>query len=95
MNAQLEKGLRDWAKRAGELKLRCTPPDAEVLIDGFSVGPCHQFEGKPKGLTLSKGMRQVVVKKSGFLPYFGYVDSDGTMAALTIELVPQTVGSAQ
>ena len=94
MNAQVEKGLRESAKRAGELKLLCAPSDAEVFIDGYSVGACHQFEGKPKGLTLSKGMRQVVVKKNGFLPYFGYVDSDGTMAALTIELVPQNAGSA-
>lgn len=94
MSEQVEKGLLAAEPRSGELVLLCTPPDAEVFVDEMSVGPCHQYQGKPQGLTLSKGLRQVVVKKVGFLPYQSYVDSDGTQTALTIELVPtQRVGS--
>ena len=88
MTEQVERGLLSAGTRSGELTLLCKPPDAEVFIDEMSVGACTQYEGKPKGLTLSKGLRQVVVKKVGFLPYQSYVDSDGTQAALTIELVP-------
>lgn len=86
--AQVEKGMRRPTVKSGQVRLLCTPGDAEVFIDGISVGACSQFEGKPSGLTLSKGLRQVVVKKNGFLPYSSYLDSDGTRVALTIDLIP-------
>lgn len=71
-----------------ELVLQCTPPDAEVELDGVPQGTCDDFDGAPRGLSLaSKGFQRVAVRKRGFLPWETVIETDGTRVALNVTLI--------
>lgn len=70
-----------------ELVLSCTPPDAEVELDGVPQGTCEDFRGQPRGLTLGKGVRRVQVKKQGYLPWDTVVETDGTRVMMDVTLI--------
>ena len=70
-----------------ELVLACTPPDADVELDGVPQGTCEDFRGEPRGLALGKGVRRVHVKKQGYLPWDTVVETDGTRVMLNVTLI--------
>lgn len=76
------------SSRRSELVLRCTPPDAEVSLDGVPQGTCDDFDGEPRGLGLGKGSRRVEVKKRGFSPWESWMQADGTRVVMDVTLIP-------
>lgn len=72
-----------------EVVLRCTPPDAEVSLDGVGQGTCDDFDGTPGGLALGARARRVEVKKRGYAPWESWLDASGTRITLDVTLVPQ------
>jgi hypothetical protein len=73
-------------RQRSELVLRCTPPDAEVLLDGVPQGLCGDYGGQPKGLGLGSGTRRVVVRKSGYQSWDSLMVADGTRMTVDITL---------
>ena len=72
-----------------ELVLSCSPPDADVELDGVPQGTCEDFRGEPRGLALGKGVRRVQVKKQGYAPWDTVVETDGTRVMLNVTLIPR------
>ncbi len=72
-----------------ELVLRCTPPDADVSLDGVAQGTCDDFDGNPSGLKLGSGAKRVEVKKRGYAPWESWLEASGTRISLDVTLVPQ------
>lgn len=70
-----------------ELVLSCTPPDADVELDGVPQGTCEDFRGEPRGLAMGKGVRRVHVKKQGYLPWDTVVETDGTRVVMNVTLI--------
>ena len=70
-----------------ELVLSCSPPDADVELDGVPQGTCEDFRGEPRGLALGKGVRRVQVKKQGYAPWDTVVETDGTRVMLNVTLI--------
>ncbi len=79
---------------SGDLKLRCVPPDALVLLDGVPEGNCDDFAGHPKSLSLGSRMRKVEIRKEGYTPFETYIEPDGTRAALSVTLNLSNTGGA-
>lgn len=73
------------AGAASGLSLRCTPAEAEVFIDGDSVGKTPL-----KGvLPLKVGEHTIRVSRPGFTPFIDvFKAKDGQVAKLEVELVP-------
>lgn len=70
-----------------ELVLACSPPDADVELDGVPQGTCEDFKGEPRGLAMGKGVRRVQVKKQGYLPWDTVVETDGTRVMMNVTLI--------
>lgn len=70
-----------------ELVLACSPPDADVELDGVPQGTCEDFKGEPRGLAMGKGVRRVQVKKQGYLPWDSVVETDGTRVMMNVTLI--------
>lgn len=70
-----------------ELVLSCTPPDADVELDGVPQGTCEDFGGEPRGLAMGKGVRRVHVKKQGYVPWDTVVETDGTRVVINVTLI--------
>lgn len=80
-------GVRTPAESRGvrsELVLSCTPPDADVELDGVPQGTCEDFRA---GLAMGKGVRRVHVKKQGYLPWDTVVETDGTRVVMNVTLI--------
>jgi hypothetical protein len=82
---ELQAGGKERAIAPG-LSLKCSPADAEVLVDGVLQGRCVDLEGRI--LPLSKGMHGVEVKKGGFRPYSAMVEAGKARTLLSTELSP-------
>lgn len=76
-----------------ELVLSCTPPDADVELDGVPQGTCEDFKGEPRGLALAKGAHRVHVKKVGYQPWDTVVETDGTRVMMNVTLISTGVGT--
>lgn len=72
-----------------DLRIDCTPLDAEVSVDRVPRGLCSDYQDAGTGLRLGKGMHQVAVRKAGFHPYVTYVEPSGARLSLTARLVPE------
>ena len=76
-------GLPEGAQSG--LNLHCTPDDAEVFIDGDSVGKTPLKSVLP----LKIGEHTIRVSRPGFTPYIDvFKAKDGQVAKLEVELVP-------
>jgi hypothetical protein len=85
--ARAEQLLQDsTAPRSANVLLRCTPRDAEVLVDGVLQGLCSDFEALPAGLSVGEGLHQIEVRRQGYWPYTTYVEPQGTRATLRASL---------
>jgi PEGA domain len=76
--------------RGANVMLRCTPRDAEVLVDGVLQGLCSDFEALPAGLSVGEGLHRIEVRREGFWPYTTYVEPQGTRATLRATLRSQS-----
>jgi hypothetical protein len=65
----------------GKVRLKVTPRDAEVYVDGYYAGIVDDFDGNFQGLRLSPGGYKIEVRKPGFetLTYDVRVQSDRTI----------------
>lgn len=77
--------LRSVPGVRGEVRLRCSQADAQVLLDGVPAGRCDDFAG---GLKLEEGSHALEVRKAGFAPWSVQVEAGGTRTSLQAELVP-------
>lgn len=68
-----------------ELRLECSHPAAEVLLDGVLQGHCEDFMGR--GLPLSEGPHVVEIRLSGFLPFEAMVEPGRARMSLRVDLV--------
>jgi hypothetical protein len=69
-----------------ELRLECSHPLAEVLLDGVLQGHCEDFMGP--GLPLSEGLHSVEVRLPGFLPFQTSVEAGHARMSLRVDLIP-------
>lgn len=76
-----------------ELVLACEPSDAQVELDGVPQGTCQDFQGKPRGLAIVKGVHRVEVNAPGYIPWATLVDTDGTRIAMVVTLLPKSGGA--
>jgi len=70
-----------------ELVLRCTQPDAEVVLDGVPQGTCEDYNGEPRALGLGHGSRRLEVKKRGFVTWESWLEADGTRVVVDVTLL--------
>ncbi len=70
---------------SSELWIVCSTPDAEVLLDGTLQGLCSDFTDR--GMPLSPGLHQVLVRHPGFLSYEAEVEPGRARMTLTVDLV--------
>ncbi len=69
----------------GLVTLDVDPADAEVQIDGTARGTASALGG---GITLSRGVHQIVLSKRGFEVWRGEVEVSGQTEKLQVKLVP-------
>ena len=70
----------------GALKIVCDPSDAEVFVDGVSMGEANRYDGKPGYIKLSSGTHRVEIKKEGYAPYFREVYSSKSLQTIEVTL---------
>lgn len=87
--------LLDASRRTrGNVLLRCTPRDAEVLLDGVLQGLCSDFEPASAGLTVGEGLHGIEVRRDGYWPYTTYVEPHHARATLRATLRPVAASDA-
>ena len=69
----------------GGLHTLVIPDDAEVFVDGASMGPASQYRGRAF-IPLKGGKHVVEIKKAGYLPYRDEVTVNNTMLMMTVTL---------
>jgi len=75
------------AGAASGLSLRCTPHEAEVFVDGESIGRTPL----PRVFPLTAGEHTIRVSRPGFTPFVDvFKAKEGQVAKLDVELVPIT-----
>lgn len=85
-------GAGSLGKGGGEVRLRCTPAEAAVAVDGVPVGMCSDFEDRTP-LRMGGGMHRLEVTMQGYLPYVTYLAPAGARAVLDIQLSPRSTGA--
>ncbi len=69
----------------GGLRIIADPSDAEVLVDGASMGPASQFSGD-RYIKLTSGTHRIEIRKDGYLPYTNEVFSSNSLQTLEVTL---------
>jgi len=64
--------------------LFCSPPEAEVLVDGVLQGSCRDIDGQL--LRLGEGSHRVQVAKPGMRPYEARVATGKARTVLRVQL---------
>jgi len=87
----VERALAEHAEQferaqqiAPALRLDCSEPDAEVLLDAVMQGHCSDFS--TSGLALDDEAHHVEVRKAGFRPFFTQVQAGRARTSLRVEL---------
>ncbi|MRI86577.1 PEGA domain-containing protein [Aggregicoccus sp. 17bor-14] len=89
------RGLLEGSRSArGNVVLRCTPREAEVVLDGVPQGLCSDFEAASAALTLGEGLHSIEVRREGYWPYTTYVEPNGARTTLRAVLRPSSGGAA-
>ncbi|HHT9146992.1 MAG TPA: PEGA domain-containing protein [Candidatus Wunengus sp. YC61] len=70
----------------GAIKIVCNPADAEVFIDGASMGEVNRYDGNPGYIKLSSGTHKVEIKKEGYAPYSRDVYSSKSLQTIEVTL---------
>jgi len=87
-------GRETFRPLAGEkemaLQVDCTPPEAEVRVDGSWQGSCASLCGKR--IKLTSGRHSVDVSAPGFRTYRGLVEAEAMLQQLSINLEPWPAG---
>lgn len=86
LDAPARPGVREF--RSG-LRLKCTPADATVYLDGMPRGLCEDFGQDPVQLRGERRMHRLEVKKEGFAPYQTYYAPSGAIVSLNVTLEPR------
>jgi hypothetical protein len=65
----------------GKLRLKVSPRDAEVLVDGYYAGTVDDFDGMFQSLRLDSGNYRIEIRKPGFgtLQFDVHVQPDRTI----------------
>lgn len=61
----------DEGRRMGSIRLKASPKDARVYIDGALVGTVDDFDGLSDHLKLDAGTYQLEIRADGYEPYTG------------------------
>ncbi|HUJ79773.1 MAG TPA: PEGA domain-containing protein [Nitrospiria bacterium] len=72
-------------EQAGGLRTLVIPDDAEVFVDGVSMGPAGKYRGRTF-IELKGGTHQVEIKKEGYEPYRDDVVINNNMIMITVTL---------
>jgi len=83
------------ARTRGNVVLRCSPQDAEVLLDGVLQGLCSDFEPASAGLTVGEGLHGIEVRRDGYWPYTTYVEPHNARATLRATLRPMAASGSE
>ena len=62
-------GSREPGAPVGSVRLRVSPEDAKVYVDGTLHGVVDDFNGLSNHLELEAGTHQLEIKADGYLPY--------------------------
>jgi hypothetical protein len=69
----------------GGLRMIVLPEDAEVFVDGASMGPAKQFRGSAF-IQLKGGKHVVEIKKPGYADYREEIFVSGNIVTMTVTL---------
>lgn len=69
----------------GGLRTLVIPDDAEVFVDGASMGPVSQYRGRTF-IQLKGGKHQLEIKKAGYAPYTQEIFVSGNLITVTVTL---------
>jgi hypothetical protein len=69
----------------GGIRTIVIPDDAEVFVDGGSMGPASQYRGRTF-IQVKGGKHVVEIKKPGHVPYREEVFVSGNMITITVTL---------
>jgi hypothetical protein len=69
----------------GGIRTLVIPDDAEVFVDGGSMGPVSQYRGKTF-IQVKGGKHMVEIKKPGYLPYREEIFVSGNIMTITVTL---------
>jgi hypothetical protein len=69
----------------GGLRTLVIPDDAEVIVDGVSMGPASQYRGRAF-IPVKGGAHQVEIKKEGYQPYRDAVFINNNLIMITVTL---------
>jgi len=70
----------------GALRIVCNPGNAEVFVDGVSMGEVNRYDGKPGYIKLSSGTHKIEIKKEGYAPYTREVYSSKSLQTIEMTL---------
>ncbi|MFH2013269.1 MAG: PEGA domain-containing protein [Pseudomonadota bacterium] len=70
----------------GAIKIVCIPSDAEVFIDGASMGEANRYDGNPGYIKLSSGTHKIEIKKEGYAPYSRELYSSKSLQTIEVTL---------
>jgi len=69
---------REFGRPTGSIRLRVSPRDAKVYVDGALVGTVDDFDGFSDHLDLDPGRHQIELRAEGYRPFIADVTvSDG------------------
>ncbi|HTP41534.1 MAG TPA: PEGA domain-containing protein [Nitrospiria bacterium] len=71
--------------QAGGLRTLVIPDDAEVIVDGVSMGPASKYRGRDF-IPVKGGAHQVEIRKEGYQPYRDAVFINNNMIMITVTL---------
>ena len=69
----------------GGLRTLVIPDDAEVIVDGVSMGPASKYRGRDF-IPVKGGAHQVEIRKEGYQPYRDAVFINNNMIMITVTL---------
>ncbi len=72
----------------GGLTLNVIPNDAELFVDGASMGPVGQYRGR-RFVQLKGGKHQIEIKEAGYIPYTQEIFVSGNLTTITVTLKKQ------
>ena len=81
------------AGSGGAIRLRCTPAESAVALDGVPVGLCSDFADRTP-LRMAGGMHRLELTMQGYWPYVTYFAPEGARAVLEVQLSPRSTGAA-
>lgn len=70
----------------GTIRIICNPGDAEVFVDGVSMGDVNRYDGNPGYIKLSSGTHKIEIRKEAYAPYTREIYAGKSLQTIEVTL---------